>query len=162
MIDDWYCDCKSGPRTVGYCSHVTDIVFYFKNEKYSGKLKKNSSYKPEIKSTKKNPDSSRLEISKLINSSKDQILNQIGLCILTENNDNFAYNRLKIVNTCSIDHFLLTFWVSKIPDQNIINILEKHRNSKNQFITIINEIINLIGSNQWNRAKSLWIIDVCK
>ena len=52
-----------------------------------------------------------------------------GLCVLTENHINFAYNRLKIVNTCSIDYFLLTFWVSKILDQNIINILEEHRNS---------------------------------
>ena len=85
-----------------------------------------------------------------------------GLCVLTENHDNFGYNRLKIVNTCSIDYFLLTFWVSKILDQNIINILEEHRNSQNQLITIINEIIYLIGSRQWNRAKSLWIIDVCR
>ena len=215
-IDDWYCDCKSGSRTIGCCSHVTAIILYFKNEKYSGNLK-NSSYKTEIKSAKKNPNSSRLEISKLINSSKDQSLNQCvkrelssqtlntisniakknhdfqeklssnsgynfsyyttshhsnvisrltshlpkwgGLCVLTENHDNFGYNRLKIVNTCSIDYFLLTFWVSKILDQNIINILEEHRNSQNQLITIINEIINHFGSRQWNKAKSLLIID---
>jgi hypothetical protein len=33
-INDWYCTCKSGKRTVGCCSHIASVIYYLSNARY--------------------------------------------------------------------------------------------------------------------------------
>ena len=33
-IESWYCTCKAGMRTVGCCSHIASIIYYFAHGKY--------------------------------------------------------------------------------------------------------------------------------
>ena len=33
-IESWYCTCKTGMRTVGVCSHVASVIYYFAHGKY--------------------------------------------------------------------------------------------------------------------------------
>lgn len=37
-IKSWYCDCKVGARTVGCCSHIASVIWYFGLEVYEKKL----------------------------------------------------------------------------------------------------------------------------
>lgn len=33
-IQAWYCTCKNGSRTVGCCSHVSSLIYFFSFAKY--------------------------------------------------------------------------------------------------------------------------------
>ena len=37
-IQSWYCTCKNGTRTVGCCSHIASIIYYFSLAKYLDNL----------------------------------------------------------------------------------------------------------------------------
>ena len=60
------------------------------------------------------------------------------------------------MNTCTIDYYLLALWWSSLQSKLIISYLEK--NSHQNILKIIREI----NENNWNRAKTIWIFDVCK
>jgi hypothetical protein len=34
-IKSWYCTCKSGKRTVGCCSHISSVIYYLSNARYT-------------------------------------------------------------------------------------------------------------------------------
>jgi hypothetical protein len=66
-------------------------------------------------------------------------------------NEFMAYNNLPITNTCTIDYFLFSFWCSykfSVKCREIIN----HESS------YIKKIVNLIQDDEWNRAKTIWIL----
>lgn len=43
-ILDWFCECKSGTRTLGGCCHVTAIVYYLAYGRFQQKLKQPAEY----------------------------------------------------------------------------------------------------------------------
>ena len=64
---------------------------------------------------------------------------------------------VKLLNTCAIDYFLLALWTSSKLSKNIlINLKNSEIKEK------IASIIGFIDSNNWNKAKSIWLLDVCK
>ncbi|CAF0884185.1 unnamed protein product [Brachionus calyciflorus] len=38
-IDEWYCTCRNGARTVGCCSHISSLIYYLSIGRYSQNLK---------------------------------------------------------------------------------------------------------------------------
>ena len=73
--------------------------------------------------------------------------------------DNGKQTRFKLINTCTIDYFLLGFWYASKIKSSFINELEQSNLELN--LKLIN-IINLIDNNDWSEAKSIWIKDVVK
>ena len=64
---------------------------------------------------------------------------------------------IKITNTCTVDNFLLAIWTSsKLNSQILHNISSLATSNKNHIL----EIIDCIDKNNWNEAKSNWIIKV--
>jgi hypothetical protein len=63
----------------------------------------------------------------------------------------------RIINTCTIDYLLLCLWVSSQVSSTFVFRLSQF-NDKNRDVLIA--IINLIDNEQWNEAKSMWIIKV--
>ena len=64
---------------------------------------------------------------------------------------------VKLLNACTIDYFLLALWTSSKLSKNILINL-KNSDIKEK----IASIIGFIDSNNWNKAKSIWLLDVCK
>jgi hypothetical protein len=65
----------------------------------------------------------------------------------------------KIINTCTIDYFLLGIWFASKLKSDIINQLNQ-MSTEYDIIKSILEVISSIELNDWNRAKSIWILDV--
>ncbi|CAF1125525.1 unnamed protein product [Brachionus calyciflorus] len=42
-INGWYCTCKNGSRTIGCCSHIASIIFYFGYARYLDEIPKPAS-----------------------------------------------------------------------------------------------------------------------
>ena len=65
-------------------------------------------------------------------------------------------NNIKVVNTCTIDYFLLALW----------SLESRHSFLKNLTLleptAILKEIIANIDKLNWNRARELWIVDIMK
>ena len=38
-IEGWYCTCKNGSRTVGCCSHISSVIFFFSCGRYNENLR---------------------------------------------------------------------------------------------------------------------------
>ncbi|CAF0918056.1 unnamed protein product [Brachionus calyciflorus] len=43
-INGWYCPCKNGSRTIGCCSHIASIIFYFGYARYLDEIPKPASF----------------------------------------------------------------------------------------------------------------------
>lgn len=70
-----------------------------------------------------------------------------------------TYKNYCFSNTCSIDYLLLAIWASYMVNNKIINILVSHDTTLcRKIIAVIENIQN----NQWDAAKSIWVIDICK
>ena len=78
----------------------------------------------------------------------------LGEQLVNEKNNQLGFN---ITDTCTIDYFLLSLWAcsrirTKIKDTINCSTFMK----KQDFINIINSIEFL----QWNKAKSIWILNI--
>ena len=69
-----------------------------------------------------------------------------------------GFNNIPIQNTCTIDYFLLAFWVSF----KLSNSFAKLMSSNQSKYKIIQTIIDLIEMNEWDRAKTLWVLIILK
>ena len=63
------------------------------------------------------------------------------------------------MNTCTIDNLLLGLWVSTIINCNLLDIIQTNP-VKIPFQTEIIEIVQQINKKDWNKAKSIWILNV--
>jgi hypothetical protein len=69
--------------------------------------------------------------------------------------------QIKICNTCTIDYYLLAIWCSSIMSGKIHEFLRSTGNEedlKNNLTVIIELIENL----NWNKAKTVWLLGICK
>ncbi|CAF0897886.1 unnamed protein product [Brachionus calyciflorus] len=48
LINGWYCTCKNGKRTVGCCSHVSSVIYYFGYARYLENIPKPASFLSDI------------------------------------------------------------------------------------------------------------------
>ena len=71
------------------------------------------------------------------------------------NGKNIQIKTFKIVNTCTIDYFLLSLWACFRLNNKISNEILHLSFDKTQYLI---EIINSIEFIQWNKAKSIWIL----
>ena len=62
-----------------------------------------------------------------------------------------------IINTCSIDYFLLGFWAASKLSLKFIDLIN---NSTCSLKIQLLEVIELIEQNDWDRAKTQWLIDI--
>ncbi len=86
------------------------------------------------------------------------ILPEWGGKISLKSFDEF-YN-FRITDTCTIDYFLLGIAFSCLVNKSLLQFLQ---NSKNKFLCKkIEEIVNFIFINNWNEAKSIWILEILK
>ena len=134
---------------------------------------------------KKKPESTIINLSQLSKQYKTSFDNRIslrefssripsngGTTIISEIDfesfdlkDFSGFNNLKIVNTCSIDYFLFSFWcISNISKEAHI-IIKTTRDNPMSYnhaanINILSKIINLINDNEWDRVRTLWILCV--
>ena len=71
----------------------------------------------------------------------------------------FIYNKTEIdlIDTCTIDYFLLAFWTSTRMNRKLFDSIGSLIFTKKQSII---DIINCIDKNAWNKAKSIWIIQI--
>ena len=87
----------------------------------------------------------------------------VRICILDKNHEFYhSYNKPKFINTCFIDYLLLSIWICQKINQYTIKILEEKFNSHNQLIANILKTFKYIDQKEWNKAKSVWMVDVCK
>ena len=68
------------------------------------------------------------------------------------------YTNFNIINTCTIDYFMLAIAFSCELNENIYTII----NIPNNLTEKILIIIDLIKMNEWNWAKTFWILEVLK
>ena len=72
--------------------------------------------------------------------------------------NNFGMNsHVKISNTCTIDNFLLALWTCTKLNNNIVSYISNMKFHSGHFL---NEIITCIENKEWNKAKSIWLLDV--
>jgi hypothetical protein len=71
------------------------------------------------------------------------------------NGKNIQIKNFKIVNTCTIDYFLLSLWACFRLNNKISNEILHLSFDKSQYLI---DIINSIEFIQWNKAKSIWIL----
>ena len=65
--------------------------------------------------------------------------------------------KIKLINTCTIDNFLLGFWVCSKLNSNLVSNINA---SDIPFKCHINSIIEQIDKTNWNEAKSFWILKI--
>ena len=72
-------------------------------------------------------------------------------------NENGLNSIVKITNTCTIDYFLLALWASSSLNSKIIELI-----LTSTFINRHNivEIINFFQNNEWNKAKTTWLLNM--
>jgi hypothetical protein len=70
------------------------------------------------------------------------------------------YNNYKIVDTCTIDYFLLAISFSVIINDKLTPLFIKTSADNSQLILKIEQIIQFVLKNEWDSAKSIWILDV--
>jgi hypothetical protein len=68
---------------------------------------------------------------------------------------------IRIFNSCTIDYFLFSLWVSTKIDTNYKTFLDA-RKCKDELYVYIIEIINLIDQNNWPKAKFIWLTNCLK
>ena len=69
------------------------------------------------------------------------------------------FDGLEIRNSCTIDYILLGFWISSKISAPIASLMTKQLEN-NDLINSIIRIIHCIDAEEWNRAKTLWILEV--
>jgi hypothetical protein len=69
----------------------------------------------------------------------------------------YKYKKITVVNTCTIDNYLFSFWVL---NQIIPNFIAKF--PKLEQTNKIGEIITNIANNEWNRARQNWYSKIMK
>jgi hypothetical protein len=74
--------------------------------------------------------------------------------IVDEMNNELGF---KIVDTCTIDYFLLAIWTCKKLNNQIIDKIMGLLFSKKQHLI---DIINSVEDVEWNKAKSVWILRI--
>ena len=86
-----------------------------------------------------------------------QILPNWGGKIDTTNN--CKYENFELIDTCTIDYFLLAMSFTFELNESLAKRLA---NDKSNIALSIHQIIQLILNNEWNRAKSIWVLQVLK
>ncbi len=140
------------------------------------KVKSQESF--ESSSTKK-----RHDLKELIAKNASQVKNEIAFKTFTKhipelggriimNEDDFLNNhelykkcskfdKLEIINSCSIDYFLFAFWCSSKLSSNFSDVLKENAETNYLNKTLV-KIVSLIDNLEWNRVKSLWLLIVCR
>jgi hypothetical protein len=72
------------------------------------------------------------------------------------------YNGFAITNTCSFDYILFGLWLSTQLSERVKNVLADSNTIRGFDKTSLNVVINFIEQNNWNEAKTIWIIDILK
>jgi hypothetical protein len=72
------------------------------------------------------------------------------------------YQKLKIVNTCTIDYMLFSIWCVTKLSENAEKKFKLFKKSECKFLQYLHKISSLIEKLQWNRVKSLWILLILK
>ena len=87
-----------------------------------------------------------------------------GNIVLNSDDQLKLFNNFKIIDTCTIDYFLLAISYSSIINVQIKNYLNNSTrlDKTNSLKSKLNEIVNLILQNEWNKAKTIWILNVLK
>ena len=70
------------------------------------------------------------------------------------------YANFSFINTCSIDYLLFCFWISSKLSSKSLSFLDSFRNQN--ICKAVQSIIEMIETNQWDNAKSVWVFEVCK
>jgi hypothetical protein len=75
---------------------------------------------------------------------------------------NNIYNDLPILNTCTIDYFLLATWASHLLSSKVRDIFNDRKNEN--LIEYLSKIVDLIENPLplWDRAKTIWILIINK
>jgi len=79
-----------------------------------------------------------------------------------ESSRSMPYQRHLLSNTCPIDYLLLCIWTSYKLNQRILALIEEFRVLNELLVKTLLKIINYIHENQWNMAKSIWVVDILK
>ena len=80
-----------------------------------------------------------------------------GRIVVSSSNNQFQkYNNYKIINTCTIDYFILAMSFSSVLNENIWITLNKtsQNNCVNTIKSNLKLIIELVLNNKWNVAKT--------
>ncbi|CAF0780028.1 unnamed protein product [Brachionus calyciflorus] len=188
LINGWYFTCKNGTRTVGCCSHVSSIIYYFGYARYlenipkpaidgptqstQKKRKKNSQKKSKTKTFSSDSDKTIQESEKeddgepCIPNSNDREKSKstpLHSLPITLNIDfllcdlNNSLTRIRLVNTCTIDYFLLGLWYASKIKTSFKSQLDLSNLEIKIYVLLI---IDLIEKNEWNKSKSIWITNV--
>ena len=117
--------------------------------------------------------SSSFEISLKKQSFQDPLVNKLldilplhslwGGKVDTTDVNSFIFDKFdgfQIVNTCTIDYFLLALAFSSFLNEEIIQLLMD--SSECVLMKTFDRIIKLSLTVEWNRAKSIWILEILK
>ena len=72
------------------------------------------------------------------------------------------YQKLKMVNTCTIDYMLFSIWCVTKLSENAEKKFKLFKKSECKVLQYLHKISSLIEKLQWNRVKSLWILLILK
>ena len=61
-----------------------------------------------------------------------------------------------ITNTCTIDYFLFSIWLSTKMSDNCFQKISSLRQPQKFF-----DIIDCIDKKKWDKAKTIWLVDIC-
>ena len=116
------------------------------------------------KQRKKKKNGTQIDVD--MSSKSEKISNAINIVMFKERLpiwggnfiNNFGMNsHVKISNTCTIDNFLLALWTCTKLNNNIVSYISNMKFHSGHFL---NEIITCIENKEWNKAKSIWLLDV--
>ncbi|CAF0839776.1 unnamed protein product [Brachionus calyciflorus] len=139
LINGWYCTCKNGTRTGGCCSHISSIIYYFGYARYLEHIPRPAAFLSDI-------------FPNVFRESTDD-----GIDEPTQGTQNKRKKNSQKKSKSKI--------FSSDSDKSILD--SEKENEDISSVTISNEKINsysshLIDKNEWNKAKSIWIVDVLK
>lgn len=72
--------------------------------------------------------------------------------------ENYNLTNISIIDTCTIDYMLFALWVSCKLNKSIVESIKTFPDSTKGSVLL--EIISNIESNNWNSAKSLWLLKI--
>ena len=155
---------------------LDDLLISLSSEESEKENTQNSSCKRSLKSrilTSISMNEIEEKKSKVVDTDYDETVNSLirvlprwGGNIAFDKNDfnpvvyseNQSFMNLKIINTCTIDYFMLAIAFSCDLNKNIYKIID----TANSLSEKLKMIIDLISANEWNRAKTLWILEILK
>ena len=62
-----------------------------------------------------------------------------------------------MINTRSIDYFLLSLWLSSKLSQKVVDIINQKQFT---FYTQLQNIIRLIDNDEWDRSRTIWALSI--